>query len=461
MNFVSLSFLVFLAAVLGGLRLLPPKGRWMLLLPASWFFYAWHSPALLGLLLGATLVSWLCGLGIDRTGRKKPFLLLGGGILLGLLFFFKYLNLAVESFCALMGVLGKPITAPGFSIVLPMGISFYIFQTLSYLIDVARGTIPAERHFGLYALYVSFFPQLVAGPIERPGDLLPQLRCPETPDAAQRCEALRNLVRGFAKKVMIADCLAGVVDHAYSDPASAGGGAMVLATILFAVQIYCDFSGYSEIAMGCAGLAGIRLSRNFCNPYRAITLRDFWRRWHISLTRWFTDYVYIPLGGSRKGTLRHCRNLMIVFLLSGLWHGADITFIVWGGLHGLFLVLETLVDHGNTPRHPQLRRILTLTAVCFAWIFFRAANWETAIQILQTLPTGFAPGQILSGLGIGGSRLLLTIGLLLTLPILERLPVLKNGSNVLLYFLLNTAIVFCRFLTFYWGGAPAFLYFQF
>lgn len=461
MNFVSLSFLVFLAAVLGGMRLVPAKHRWMLLLPASWFFYAWHRPALLILLLGATLISWLCGLGIERTGRKKRFLLLGGGALLGLLFIFKYLNLAADSICVLMGVFGKTIRLPKFSIVLPMGISFYIFQTLSYLIDVFRGTIPAERHFGLYALYVSFFPQLVAGPIERPGDLLPQLRCPKEPDEAMLQESLRNLVRGFAKKVMIADCIAGIVDHAYSDPAASGGGAMVLATVLFAIQIYCDFSGYSEIAMGCAGLVGIRLSQNFHNPYQAITLRDFWRRWHISLTRWFTDYVYIPLGGSRNGILRHCRNLIIVFLLSGLWHGADVTFLIWGGLHGLFLVLETLIDRGNTPRHPHLRRILTLAAVCFAWIFFRAASWEQALLILQTLPTGFAPGMILSGLGIGGSRLLLTGGLLLTLPMLERLPVLKKSGSVLLYFLLITAIIFCRFLTFYWGGAPAFLYFQF
>lgn len=461
MNFVSLSFPVFLAAVLFGLRLIPSRCRWMLLLPASWFFYAWHSPALLGLLLGATLVSWLCGLGVERTGRKKRFLLLGGWFLLGLLFLFKYLNLAASGICALMRVFGKPMEAPNFSIVLPMGISFYIFQTLSYLIDVSQGTIPAERHFGIYALYISFFPQLVAGPIERPGDLLPQLRCPKEPDETLRCEALRNLVRGYAKKVMIADCIAGIVDHAYSDPAASGGGAMMLATLLFAVQIYCDFSGYSEIAMGCAGLAGIRLSRNFCNPYRAVTLRDFWRRWHISLSRWFTDYVYIPLGGSRKGLLRHCRNLLIVFLLSGLWHGADITFILWGGLHGLFLAAETLIDRGDAPRHPQVRRILTLAAVCFAWIFFRAASWEQAVLILRTLPTGFAAGQILSGLGIGGSRLLMTLGLLLTLPMLERLPAMKKGSNMLLYFLLITAIVFCRFLTFYWGGAPAFLYFQF
>lgn len=461
MNFVSPVFLLFFPLVLLACRLLPAERRWMPLLGASWFFYAWHSVPLLGLLVLATALSWFCALQMER-GRGGWFAL-GCGVLLGLLFVFKYLDFAANGICALLRALGLDIRFDGFGLVLPMGISFYVFQTLAYLLDVRRGRISAERHFGDYALFVSFFPQLVAGPIERPGALLPQLKHPAE-NAALTADSWRLLLRGFAKKVMLADCLAGCVDAAYADPIAAGGAALAAATALFAVQIYCDFSGYTDIARGCAGLLGIRLSRNFDRPYAAVTVRDFWRRWHISLTGWFTDYVYIPLGGSRRGTAVQCRNILIVFLLSGLWHGADLTFVLWGALHGLFLIAETLLDRGKQPRHPHLRHGVTLLLVGFAWIFFRADSWDSALLVLKVLCTDWNPAQLLPALGLTVRSALRILGLLMLLPVLEKLPPLRRNSNegtALLYFLTAAAILFCRALVLSTTGAAAFLYFQF
>lgn len=467
MSFVSVAFLVFLLAVLAGTRLLPAEKRWLLLLPASWFFYACETPWLLSLLLTTTVVSYLCALALEQAQSrrsKRRLLALGGTVCLGLLFVFKYLNFALGGVVGLLGLFGVRSGFGGIRLLLPVGISFYTFQTLSYLIDVYRGTVPAERHFGRYALFVSFFPQLVAGPIERPGDLLPQLTAPQLPDRAQTREGICLLVRGFAKKVMIADTLAACVDAAYGAPSQAGGCALALATILFAVQIYCDFSGYSDIALGSARLLGVRLSVNFDRPYAAVTIRDFWRRWHISLTRWFTDYLYIPLGGSRRGRLRQCLNILIVFAVSGLWHGADVTFLVWGSLHGLYLAAETLLDRGHSVKHPLLRHALTLTLVCFAWIFFRADGWANAAEVLRVLFSAPMPAHWLTGLGMDAAQALAALGLAALLPMLEKLPApdeQHGAAGVLLYFLLITAMLLCRLMLLHQGGSSAFIYFRF
>ncbi|MGX8698859.1 MAG: MBOAT family O-acyltransferase, partial [bacterium] len=282
MSFRSGAFLLFLPAVAALYRAMPRGGRWALLLAASLWFYGSWDWRYLPLLLGVTLLSWLCGRGIAGARRGRRFFLalaLAGS--LGTLFLFKYADFFLGT---------------GLSLVLPVGISFYTFQTLSYVIDIYRGEAEPERHFGLYALFVSFFPQLVAGPIERPGDLLPQLRRAETPTREDWAAGCFWLLRGFVKKVVIADRLAHAVDAVYAAPAEANGLAVLLATLLFGVQIYCDFSGYSEIALGAARLLGIRLTRNFDRPYAAASLREFWRRWHISLTRWLRDYLYLPLG---------------------------------------------------------------------------------------------------------------------------------------------------------------------
>lgn len=467
MSFVSPVFPLFLAAVLLLTPRIPARRRWLLLLPASLLFYAWGNAWLLVLLGAVILVSYGCARGMEGAlpARRRGLLGLGCAGCLALLFVFKYLDLAAGGVCAALRLSGCEVSFDGFGLLLPMGISFYTFQAMAYMMDVYRGTVRPERHLGRYALFVSFFPQLVAGPIERSGDLLPQLNAMPEPDTAMKADGVRLLVRGFAKKIMVADCISCFVDAAYRDPMAAGGTAMVLATALFAVQIYCDFSGYTDIARGCALLLGIRLQENFLRPYAAVTVRDFWRRWHISLTRWFTDYIYIPLGGSRRGKARHCVNILLVFLISGLWHGADLTFVLWGGLHGLFLVGETLLDRGRAPKHPHLRRCLTLLLVGFAWIFFRADSVHAAGEILRTIVLSPQPGQWLSGLGMTWTQALMVLGLLAALPLLERLPVLgqdERAPGVLLaYFLVIVGIVCCRLMMLHQGGAAAFIYFRF
>lgn len=306
MNFTAPAFVLLFPIVLTLHWMLPPSRRWVLLLAASLGFYAVGSPQALPLLAGITLGTYAAALGIAKCKTqtaKKLWLTCAAVLCIGCLCLFKY-----------AGIFRTDVP-----LLLPAGISFYTFQTLSYVIDIYRGRLMPERHPGYYALFVSFFPQLVAGPIERSTALLPQLHAQE-----RRMDSSGWLwmVRGFAKKLLLADTAAVFVDSVYASPADASGPAVLLATLLFAGQIYWDFSGYSDIAVGAAALLGVRLSRNFDHPYRADSLRDFWRRWHISLTRWFTDYVYIPLGGSRRGTARLAVNTMVVFLLSGLWHGA-------------------------------------------------------------------------------------------------------------------------------------------
>lgn len=478
MSFVTPVFFLFFPAVLLLCRLVPARGRWLVLLPASYLFYAYHNLWLLGLILLTTLVSYGCGLWIEGAPtrrRKRLAVALDMAVCLGILFFFKYLDFALGGVFALCRLLGGQVSFAGFHLLLPMGISFYVFQTMSYTFDVYRGAVPAQRHLGHYALFVSFFPQLVAGPIERPGDLLPQLREMAGPAPADIPEGLRLLLRGYAKKLLVSDYLARFVDAAYENAAAAGGAALAAATVLFAVQIYCDFSGYSDIALGCARLMGVRLSENFRRPYAAATVRDFWRRWHISLTRWFTDYLYIPLGGSRRGLPRQCLNILIVFLVSGLWHGADVTFVIWGGLHGVYLVAETLLfRRGELSSRPgrALYRALTLALVCFAWVFFRASSLTDAGLVLRAVFTDFQLSRALAGLAMSRPELAIVCLLVLLVPLLERLPPLwtvpaapdgprRECRAALLYFLLITAVVLCRCLVLSQHGATAFIYFQF
>lgn len=476
MSFTTPVFFVFLPMVLLFYRLLPHKYRWLLLLTASYLFYAFYDVKLLGLILLTTLVSWfsaLCMEQADTRKGKRLALILTLGICLGILFYFKYLNFTINGLFALCRLLGADISFQGFDILLPMGISFYTFQTMSYVLDVFRGKAAAEKHVGYYALFVVFFPQLVAGPIERPGDLLPQLKLSPTPNRADWAEGFRLFLRGYAKKLLIADYLSGIVDTAYGNIREAGGAALLAATLLFAVQIYCDFSGYSDIAAGSARFLGIRLTENFHHPYRAVIIRDFWQRWHISLTRWFTDYLYIPLGGSRKGLLSRCRNILIVFLVSGLWHGADLTFVIWGGLHGIYLAGETLLlgKRKVTGRGRAVSRIITLTLVCFAWIFFRAASTGDALLVIREIFTHAQTGNLLAGLGLHQDGAVVLALLLMLLPLLEKLPAFPCGEDpedkalrsrtALLYFLLSLAVLICRCLILTGQGDTAFIYFQF
>ena len=299
---------------------------------------------------------------------------------------------------------------PVLKILLPIGLSFHTFQAMSYTIEVYYGRQKAERHLGIYALYVMFYPQLVAGPIERPQNLLHQFRRPHRFKADRAAAGLRLMLWGFFKKLVVADRMAPVVDAVFNRPASYGPGMMLLATYCFAFQIYCDFSGYSDIARGAAKVMGFRLMENFDRPYAAASVGEFWRRWHISLSTWFRDYLYIPLGGNRVRLPRWCFNVLVVFLVSGLWHGASWTFVVWGLLHGLYLVGSRLTGPAREQaaratglaNHPGLLRawrvLVTFHLVAFAWIFFRANSVADALFIAGRIVTGPFGGVPKAGL---------------------------------------------------------------
>lgn len=479
MNFNTLEFLLFFPVVLGAYWLLPGRFRWMLLLTASYLFYLYWNPWTGLLLLGTTLVSWLAARGIDRAAGdrgRRGWLLLAVTVSLGCLVFFKYTGLLAESAGTVAGLFGGEVSRVTVDIILPVGISFYTFQTLSYVLDVYRGTIRPEEHFGYYALFVSFFPQLVAGPIERPEHLLPQLREEHRLRGEDLFAGLWLMLQGYFKKLMIADRLAPMVDAVYASPETATGPAVALATLLFALQIYGDFSGYSDIARGTARMLGIRLMENFRRPYAAQSIRDFWRRWHISLTSWFTDYLYKPLGGSWKGLPRQCANTMLVFLVSGLWHGADWTFLIWGGLHGLYQVCGVLWRRLAGKSLPggriasALRRTRTLLLVCFAWLFFRAGSMEEAGLLLVRLSKfwdmeGWTAAFV--GMGLKGTTALSFLLACLCLWLMSRVEV-EQGRGfrreigfALAVFFCVTAIALAWLAALSTHGENAFLYFQF
>lgn len=372
--------------------LLPHKYRWALLLVSSCYFYMSWNPNYIVLILSATVVSYLAGILLEKTeqpGQRKAILVSAVGICLSLLFFFKYFNFFSDSVVQLLGLFSIRLHPVTLKVLLPVGISFYTFQTLSYVIDVYRGKVKPEHHFGIYATFVSFFPQLVAGPIERTENLLPQISREKTFRYDQAAYGLKLMAWGFFKKLAIADVLGPLADQAYANLAGCSTLDLLAAVLCFALQIYCDFSGYSDIAIGSAKLLGIDLMTNFRSPYFAKSIREFWSRWHISLSTWFRDYVYIPLGGSRRGKWKTCRNLMITFLVSGLWHGANWTFVVWGGLHGLAQVLEKLLSKGKQ-RLPVLRQAGVFLFCCVTWVFFRAESFSDAFCLLSELGRGLA-----------------------------------------------------------------------
>ena len=409
MLFNSVPYAVFLALVFLLHWLLPHRFRWIMLLIASYYFYMSWNPELVVLIALTTLVSYSSGLLIDRfrhaEGKKaklpKLFMVLALVICFGVLFFFKYFDFFSESVTALLRAFSLPVQDITLKLVLPVGISFYTFQTLSYVIDVYREKIPVEKHLGYYALYVSFFPQLVAGPIERSDNLIPQLRKERTFDYVEGSDGLKWIALGLFKKIVIADTLSVYVNNVYGNLATYQGLSFIVATVFFAFQVYCDFSGYSDIAIGSAKLLGVRLMTNFDSPYFSKSIREFWSRWHISLSTWFRDYVYIPLGGNRRKLPRVLLNLMITFLLSGLWHGANWTFVVWGALHGFYIVVETLIrrfsknrpavtkkSKGAVAIQSALQVLLTFALVCFAWVFFRADTLSDAFYGLSHMFVG-------------------------------------------------------------------------
>lgn len=470
MSFDSVEFLLFLPLVTVVHWLCPSRWRWAVLLAASYWFYMSWNAALAGLIAGVTLATYGLALAIARSRGKVRTLWLAAAVAvcLGVLAFFKYWNFLGESGAALVRLLGGTGHWQAMDIVLPVGISFYTFQALSYVADVYRGKLAAQRHPGYYALYISFFPQLVAGPIERAGDLLPQLTGERRLSRVDLAAGTRLILGGLVRKLVIADLCGGFVTAVYESAGVPDGSAVFAATVLFAAQIYNDFAGYSLIAAGSARLLGVRLMRNFDRPYGAVNIRDFWRRWHISLTGWFTDYVYIPLGGSRRGALRQAAATMAVFLLSGLWHGADWTFAVWGLLHGCYM-LPGLLRRRYAPAEAappgRLRRagsrLATLTAVGFAWIFFRAQSMDRAWALVKSL---FSPWHWPAGaalLGMGAAQVLwLALAAALT-PALVRLEEENGRLSDMTYVYLIMAVVLAWLIRAQSGGGNQFIYFQF
>lgn len=394
MLFNSFHFLAFFPVVLAAYFALPHRFRWAWLLAASCYFYAAFIPAYLLILFCLIIIDYVAGIAISGAegGRRKAFLALSLVANCAMLAFFKYYNFFAANVTAAGHGLGLPLEATTLSIILPIGLSFHTFQSMSYTIEVYRRAQKAERHLGIYALYVLFWPQLVAGPIERPQNLLHQFREPHKFDSRRATEGAELMVTGFAKKVLVADTLARTVNEVYGAPQSHSGLSLIVAAYFFAFQIYYDFSGYSDIARGASRIMGFELMVNFDRPYISSTISEFWRRWHISLSTWFRDYLYVPLGGSRVSGARTALNLLIVFLVSGFWHGANWTFIIWGALHGSALVASQLAfGHRRKARPVGIARVaktlLTFNFVTLAWIFFRAETVSKAFYMLTHLFT--------------------------------------------------------------------------
>ena len=487
MTFNSWEFLLFYPIVALLYFVLPKKLKWPMLLIASYYFYMCYQAELVILIFGTTLVSWVASNIIEKTESrrvKRFWLVLTLAVCLGVLFFYKYFNFISGSVTGLFALFGADIGSLTLNLLLPVGISFYTFQTLSYVIDVYRGDIKPERNFFFYALFVSFFPQLVAGPIERPDNLIPQLREPHKWSNANAIKGAKHMIVGFFKKVCVADTVAVYVNSVYNNAEDATGVGVIIATVLFAVQIYCDFSGYTDIAIGCARVMGIRLMKNFDHPYTATSIKEFWSRWHISLSSWFRDYLYIPLGGNRRGRARQLLNLLIVFLVSGLWHGAAWTFVLWGAIHGIYQIIGNLTRKGRnrlllrvglTERSAGVvwvRRIVTFALVSFAWIFFRANSIGEAGLLLERLFT--ASGwqtplrDTLSSMGLGALEILMTLASLTVLLLIDRMltysdaedssdVLTKNGAFV--YFVWVIFIVWALLLS--KDMISTFIYFQF
>lgn len=498
MLFNSVEFIIFFPIVVLLYYIIPRRVKYLWLLAASYYFYmCWNAKYAL-LLLFSTAVTWLSGLFIEaikqrisapgKQARCKRLVVAVSFVLnLAILFFFKYSNFAANIVTWLFAHLHIALPVYRFDVLLPVGISFYTFQALSYTMDVYRGDIYAEKNFFRYALFVSFFPQLVAGPIERSKNLLRQLAVPKPFDFDAARDGLLLMLWGYFLKIVLADRIAIFVDTVYGNFTTYTGWYLVVATILFAVQIYCDFAGYSTIAMGAAKILGIRLMENFNAPYLSTSVAEFWKHWHISLTSWFRDYLYIPLGGNRKGWLRKQLNRMIVFLVSGLWHGASFSFVVWGGLNGLYQVLGDLTAplrdravrvlglRRDSFGHRLLQTAVTFVLVDLSWVFFRADRFLDALQILKNMATVHNPWILFDGslytCGLDSKNfalMLICIGILLFADVCKKRGVcIRQAVARQDYWFrcLFFAFSVCAILTFgIWGpgyNAAGFIYFQF
>lgn len=393
MLFNSIEFLIFFPVVILLFYLLPYKFRWIHLLIASCIFYMFFIPVYILILFFTIIIDYYAGILIEEASpaKRKPYLIMSLVANIGVLAVFKYYNFFIENVNELFHTQSIPLL----NIILPIGLSFHTFQAMSYTIEVYRGNQKAERHFGIYALYVMFFPQLVAGPIERPQNILHQFHEKQNFNQEQFFDGLRLMLWGFFKKVVIADRIVSYSDAIFGDPAGYSNYLnCILATFFFTIQIYCDFSGYSDIAIGSARCMGFDLMTNFKRPYFAQNIHEFWGRWHISLSTWFKDYLYIPMGGSRVSKPRKYFNQVVVFMVSGFWHGANWTYLVWGALHAVFNIIYMIkkdivkkMDPFNTPIGKLFAWFITFGCVYLAWVFFRAATVHDAFTIIGNIIT--------------------------------------------------------------------------
>lgn len=494
MSFTSLQFIIFFPVVFFAFYAVPKRYQWVLLLASSYYFYMCWKPEFIVLILLSTCIDYFSAQNIWRASShsgKKFWLAVSVVTNLSLLFFFKYFNFFGENVNAIFKAISIPMSVPALDIILPVGISFYTFQTMSYTIEVYRGNIEPERHFGYFALFVTYFPQLVAGPIETPQSLLPQLRREHDFSYDDAVYGIKLMAWGFFKKLVVADTAALFVDKIYNNMSGdLNGIGIAIATFLFAMQVYCDFGGYSDIARGCARMMGVTLMKNFVSPYFfSRSIREYWSRNHISLSKWFTQYVYIPLGGGRCGVVRKYINNTIAFLLSGLWHGADWSFVVWGGLQSVYINIGDLLrrmthrEHLIPIKQPKLLAfceiVVTCCLSCFSLIFFRANNitdgliaargiFGALFDLRASLASGWANGF---GFGVNGGigyyNLAVMLSSLLVLFVFdfanEKLDVIARTSRMPRVAQCGVYVVFMVYLlmSIQWFSGNSFIYFQF
>ncbi len=467
MLFNALHFLLFFIIITLSYFSLGKTGRWRLLLFASCYFYMIFRPEYILILFFTIVIDYYAGIWIENAqgSRRKLLLIISLISNIGILAYFKYFNFLNANLSGLLWQIKFTNPIPFIDFILPIGLSFHTFQAMSYTIEVYRGNQKSERHFGIYALYVMFYPQLVAGPIERPQNVLPQFHKFQNYNWENVKSGLMMMAWGFFKKVVIADRLAMMVDFAYKDPQQQNGLTLLIATFFYSFQIYCDFSGYSDIALGSAKVMGYDLMENFRSPYFAKSIAEFWRRWHISLSTWFRDYLYIPLGGNRKGEWRQYFNQFFVFMISGLWHGPKWTFVAWGTLHGLYLIFAILRDkYFNSFSLPKnyfgktINLLITFVLVMLAWVFFRADTMRNALVVLKKIFTANLQDTFASPLNhveIG-----LSVILIIILMLKERFYFyISTKNDTKFYVLLIGFVVVNYFLGVF--NTNQFIYFQF
>ncbi len=479
MLFNSLDFIIFFICVVFLYYTLPHKIRWIMLLIASCIFYMCWRWELIFLIFFSTLSNYILALCIDKhRDKSKLFLILSLIINFGLLFIFKYMMFINHTFMFIYEHFGWTYPINDFNIILPMGISFYTFQAAGYTLDVYRKDIKPEKNYFKLTLFITFFPQLVAGPIERADRLLSQLFTKKKFSLDNLSIGVKLMIMGYFKKIVIADRAAVLVDTVFNNVTDHTGIAYIIAAIFFTFQIYGDFSGYTDIARGCGKILGIDLMYNFNRPYFAKSIKDFWRRWHISLSTWFRDYVYIPLGGSRCSTLKKYRNIMITFIVSGLWHGANWTFVLWGGVHGIYQVIgdikNKILPECKFFVFDIFRVLITFILVVLAWIIFRANSIGDCIYIFRNLFNDIQSITdiqymyvLVNGLGLQMFEIILLIGSILILIFSDMIGFNKDIHDLMdklpfpvrfIYYYILMAVILC---TGVFSGGGEFIYFQF